>query len=193
MKNEISYQRWLALGLLLFVILIIIVIAIVPLISKGMQYHDQKNELVFRLQKSRQIVARKEEIAKNIGHVHEQYQKQNYFSTHATVALASADLQKFIKATIYRAGGQLSSTQVLPSTKKNGFNRITVKIRMIGDPEVLRNVLLEIESASPVMIIDQMDIRAVRGKRNRKTRKIETTNKLTINFHATGFMRVKPS
>jgi general secretion pathway protein M len=192
-NNEIAYQRWLALGLLFFVIILIVIIAIVPLVSTGMEYHDQKNELVFRLQRSKQIIARKERVAETIESLKEQYQEQDYFSTQDTVALASADLQKFIKSTISQAGGQLTSTQVLPSTKKNGFNRITIKVRMTGDSDVLRNVLHEIESSSPVMIIGQIDIRPVRGKRNRKTRKIESTNKLTINFQTTGFMRVKPS
>ena len=193
MKNEITYHRWLALGLLIFIVLLIVVIAIIPLISKGLEYHEQKNNLVFRLQRSKQIIAGKESVAKTIESIKEQYQQQNYFSTQGTVALASADLQKFIKLTISQAGGQLTSTQVLPSTKKNGFNRITVKVRMTGDADVLRSVLHEIESSSPVMIINQIDIRPVRGKRNRKTRKINFTNKLTINFQATGFMRVKPS
>lgn len=193
MKNDITYQRWLALGLLLFVFLLIVIIAIIPLVSKGMEYHEQKNDLAFRLQRSKQIIAKKELVAKTIESIKAEYQQQNYFSTQGTVALASADLQRFIKATISQAGGQLASTQVLPSTKKNGFNRITVKVRMTGDSEALRSVLHEIESSTPVMIVDQIDIRPVRGKRNRKTRKIESTNKLTINFQATGFMRVEPS
>ncbi|MCK5662044.1 MAG: hypothetical protein KAI17_01090, partial [Thiotrichaceae bacterium] len=79
--------------------------------------------------------------------------------------------------------------QVLPSKNEDGFNRVTVKVRMAGDIEVLRNVLHEIESSVPVMIIDQIDIRPVRGKRNRKTRKIQPSNKLNVNFQVTGFLR----
>jgi general secretion pathway protein M len=62
---------------------------------------------------------------------------------------------------------------------------------MAGDAEILRSVLYEIESSVPVMIVDQIDIRPVRGKRNRKTRKIEPSSKLNINFQATGFMRAE--
>jgi len=64
---------------------------------------------------------------------------------------------------------------------------------MSGDVEILRSVLHEIESSSPIMIVTQLDIRPVRGKRNRKTRKIEPSNKLNINFQAIGFMRARPS
>ena len=193
MKDDIIYQRWLALGLLLFVFMLIIFVAIVPLVSTGLDYYQQKKELVFRLQRSKQIVARKETVLADIKSIKQQYQEQNYFSTQDTVALASADLQKFIKSTISSAGGQLTSTQVLPSISENSFNRISVKVRMSGDAEVLRSVLYEIESAVPVMIVDEIDIRPVRGKRNRKTRKIEPSSKLNINFQATGFMRAESS
>ena len=191
--NEISYQRWLALGLLALVLLIVIFVAIVPLVSTGLGYHEQKQELAFRLQRSKQIVARKDDVVENIERIKQQYQSQNYFSTRDTVALASADLQKFIKSTISQAGGQLTSTQVLPSSSESGFNRVTVKVRMSGDIEDLRSVLYEIETSVPVMIVDQIDIRPVRGKRNRKTRKIEPSNKLNVNFQVTGFMRAKVS
>ena len=187
------YQRWLALGLLLFVFMLIIIVAIVPLVSTGLDYYQQKQELTFRLQRSKQIVARKQAVLEDIKNIKQQFQQQNYFSTQNTVALASADLQKFIKATISSAGGQLTSTQVLPSTSENGFKRISVKVRMSGDVEILRSVLYEIESAVPVMIVDEIDIRPVRGKRNRKTRKIQPSSKLNINFQATGFMRAKSS
>jgi general secretion pathway protein M len=193
MMNEISYQRWLALGLLALVLLIVIFVAIVPLVSTGLGYHEQKQELAFRLQRSKQIVARKDDVVENIDRIKQQYQSLNYFSTRDTVALASADLQKFIKSSISQAGGQLTSTQVLPSSSESGFNRMTVKVRMSGDIEDLRSVLYEIETSVPVMIVDQIDIRPVRGKRNRKTRKIEPSNKLNVNFQVTGFMRAKVS
>jgi general secretion pathway protein M len=193
MNNEMMNQRWLALGLFLFIFLLIIFVAIVPLVSTGLDYYQQKQELTFRLQRSKQIVARKEAVLEDIKNIKQQFQRQNYFSTRDTAALASADLQKFIKSTISSAGGQLTSTQVLPSSNEKGLKRISVKVRMSGDVEVLRSMLYEIESAVPVMIVDQIDIRPVRGKRNRKTRKIEPSSKLNINFQATGFMRAELS
>ncbi|MCK5121706.1 MAG: type II secretion system protein M [Methylococcales bacterium] len=187
--DELMYQRWIALGLLVVALLLVLFVAIIPLVSTGVDYHEQKQTLIFRLQRAKQIIARKDRVQQDIEAIKQQYQSQNYFSTHTTVALASADLQQFIKSAISQAGGQLTSTQVLPSKNEDGFNRVTVKVRMSGDIEVLRNVLHEIESSVPVMIIDQIDIRPVRGKRNRKTRKIQPSNKLNVNFQVTGFLR----
>lgn len=187
--NEIPQQRWIAIGLLGLVIFSTIFMIIIPLVSTGLENHEQKQELIFRLQRAKQIVARKDSVLANIEQIKNKYQKQNYFSTRDTEALASADLQKLIKSSIAQAGGQLTSTQVLPHRNDNGFNRVIVKVRMSGDIEVLRSVLHEIESSAQVMVVDQIDIRPVRGKRNRKTRKIEPSNKMNINFQVAGFMR----
>lgn len=187
--NEIPQQRWIAIGLFGLVILFIIFVVIVPLVSMGIENHEQTQELTFRLQKAKQVVARKDSVIANIGQIKKKYQAQNYFSTRDTAALASADLQKLIKSSISQAGGQLTSTQVLPQIKDNGFSRVVVKVRMSGEIDVLRSVLHEIESSAQVMVIDQLDVRPIRGKRNRKTRKIEPSNKMNINFQVAGFMR----
>jgi len=189
--NDDSNQRWLAIGLLGLVFLAILFLVIVPVVSIGLEYHEQEQELLFRLERARQIVSRKDHVKDSIAGIKKQFQKQNYFSTRETEALASADLQKLIKTAISQAGGQLTSTQVLPHSMENGFNQVTVKVRMSGDIEMLRSVLYEIEVSEQIMIINQLDIRPVRGKRNRKTRKIEPSNKMNINFQVVGFMRKK--
>jgi len=189
MDKDKLHQRWLAVGLLVLLVIIISFFTIVPLLSTGLDYYEQKNDLLFRLKRSKQIASKKDYIEENIEQIKAQFKKQNYFSTRDTVALASADIQRFIKSTISKAGGQLTSTQVLPSSNKDGFNKITVKVRMSADVNALRDILYEIEASTPIMIVEQLDIRPVRGKRNRKTRKIEPSNKLNINFQASSFMR----
>jgi general secretion pathway protein M len=63
---------------------------------------------------------------------------------------------------------------------------------MTGNIEVLRAVLYKLETAAPLMVIDQLDIRPMRSVRNRLTRQIEPSNELNINFQAIGFMRGQP-
>jgi general secretion pathway protein M len=74
---------------------------------------------------------------------------------------------------------------------KDNFSLLTVSVRMTGNSEVLRSVLYRLETSTPLIIIDQLDIRPMRGVRNRRTRQIEQTNDLNINFQAVSFMRKK--
>ena len=184
-------QRWLALGLLGAVILFFVLFLLVPLFVSGYEYNENKQDMAFRLKRYKNVIASKEKVFANAQKIKQQFDKQDYFSDRETEALASADLQKFIKSTISETGGQLTSTQVLPSKAEEDITRITVKVRMNGNIENLRTVLYEIEMSKPLMLVEQLDIRPVRGRRNRKTRKIEPSNKMNINFQVASFMRIK--
>jgi general secretion pathway protein M len=191
LSNNPQAQRWLAVSLLAFVVLLVGLIIIVPIISKGLELHETKDNLAFTLKKYEQILAGKDAIVGNISAIKQQHEEQGYFNNQGTSALASAQMQEFIKQAIVQAGGQLSSTQVLPPNTKDKFSRITVSVRMTGNIEVLRAVLYKLETSTPLIVIDQLDIRPMRSVRNRMTRQIEPSNGLNINFQAIGFMRAQ--
>ncbi len=182
-------QRWLAVGLLLAVLLLVGLLVILPIVNKAMELSEEKNNLVFKLQQYERIMARKEAVTESVNAIKEQYQEHALLNSQGTAALASAEVQESIKQAIVEAGGQLSSTQALPVVDKNDFSRITVSVRMTGSSEVLRAVLYKIETSTPLIVINQIDIRPMRGVRNKITRQIDPSNELNINFQAVSFMR----
>jgi general secretion pathway protein M len=190
--NNQKSQRWLAVGLLISLVLIISLIVIVPFLSKGLELHKSKNDLLFRSQQYERILSTKNTVNASMAKIKQQHDQQGYFNSQETDALASAEMQAFIKKTIVDAGGQLSSTQALPVNNKNRFSRITVSVRMKGNSEVLRAVLYKIETSTPLIIIDQIDIRPMHGAMNNITRQIDSSNELNVNFQAVSFMR-KPA
>ncbi|MDD2658996.1 MAG: type II secretion system protein GspM [Methylococcales bacterium] len=191
-RSPALHQRWIAVGLLAIALLAVILAIIVPVVSKEMELRETKNNLVFRLQQYERILAKKNTVVASMDNIKQQQKQQGYFNSQETDALASAEMQEFIKKAIVDAGGQLSSTQALPVNNKDKFSRITVRVRMTGNSEVLRAVLYKIETSKPLIIIDQIDIRPTRGKRNRTTRQVDSTNELNVNFQAVSFMR-KPA
>lgn len=188
-QNNKQMQRWLALGLLVTILLIISLALIAPVINKAVELNETKDTLVFKLQQYQRILAGKDAVTAGMDKIKQQHDTQGYFNGQGTDALASADLQEFIKKAIVDAGGQLSSTQAIPVPSKDEFNRITVRVRMTGNSEVLRAVLYKIETSAPLIIIDQIDIRPMRGVRNRVTRQIQPSNDMNVNFQAVSFMR----
>jgi general secretion pathway protein M len=186
-------QRALAVGLLVVVTLIVILVIIVPLVSMKMEFKDTKESLVLKLQQYERILAKSDAVTASMQNITSAQETQEYFNRQATDALASADMQEFIKKTIVEAGGQLSSTQALPVINKENFKRITVSVRMTGSSQVLRAVLYKIETSEPLIIINQFDIRPMRGARNPVTRQMEPSNELNINFQAVSFMRSSAS
>lgn len=187
--NDARMQRWLAVGLLSLVLIVIVFAVFVPLIMTGLAYHEEKNDLMFRLQRQQTIAGRKDRVAEELDAVNQQFLQQNYFTNSSTEALASAELQNIVKRAVSDAGGQLTSTQGLPGKMTDSFFRIAVKVRMTATMEALVSVLQTIETAVPVLIVDQLDIHPMRGRRNPKTRKIESSDQLNVSFQVVSFMR----
>lgn len=182
-------QRWLAVGLLLLVMAVVIFAVLLPLVTTGLAYHEEKNDLLFRLQRQQTIAGRETQVKEQLELIKQQFLEQGYFSTSSTEALASAELQNIVKTAVADAGGQLTSTQGLPGKLTDGFFRVAVKVRMTGTTEALVGVLHTIESAVPVLLVDQLDINPVRGVRNRKTNKIDPSDQLNVSFEVVSFLR----
>lgn len=190
--NNINKDRWLAVGLLAGVVLVVGSLVLIPLVGQSLDLHDKKEGLLFKLEQYQRILAKKDAVIASMESLKVQHDEQGYFNSQQTDALASAEMQDFIKKSIVDAGGQLSSTQAIPVSLKGGFSRITVRVRMTGNSEVLRAVLYKIETSTPLIVVDQIDIRPMRGRRSMTSHKIEPSNDLNVNFQAVSFMRKKP-
>jgi general secretion pathway protein M len=55
--------------------------------------------------------------------------------------------------------------------------------------EMLRSLLFDIRAEKPLMSIENISIIPKRGKRNKKTRKIEETGQLTVTMEVSSYMR----
>lgn len=188
--NKIQ-QRWLALGLLLAIIILIITLIFIPWYSALQEKLDEIDEHVFQIKRYERVIASRDDVLNEVQQGREQINSLNYFYKQETHSLASAELQKRVREIAQQAGGEISSTQVLPRKEQDGLIRIAVKVKLLGDMEMLRTLLYEIEAENPLMSIEDLTVIPRRGKRNRKTRKIEETGKVTVNLEVSGYMRKK--
>ncbi len=182
-------QRHLAVGLFCLSVILLLSVIVLPLVSVANSYDESIDDLQFRYQRYRQIVAGESEILAKVKIIKQRQREANHFSNRETSALASADLQQFVKKAIVESGGRLTSTQVIPERIEDNFIHIAIKVRMSGDALILRDVLYAIETAKPMLMIDNLMIRSVRGRRDRRTRKVMPSNELSVNFDVSGYMR----
>jgi len=182
-------QRWLAIGLFVGTLSIIVIAVLLPALKMSANYQQSIEDSIFKIQRYKRVISSQDEVLKQVDNVKVQLASQGYFSDHTTVSLASAALQQLIKQSVSEAGGQLSSTQVLPKKQRDDLIQITVKVRLSGSVEMLRSVIYEMETSKPLLMISLLDIRPVPPKRNRKTRKMQQSGKLNINFDVSVFIR----
>lgn len=186
--NE-KQQRWLAIGLLLGLIIGLCMLIFVPWYNSLSDTLDDIDEQVFRDKRYQRVIASREEVLVEIDKGREKINALGLFNNQRTASLATAELQKRIKEMAVHAGGELSSTQVLPNKEQDDLLRIAVKVKLKGDMEMLKSLLYEIEVEKPLMIIENLTIVPGPKKRNRKTRKTEQTDKVVVTLEVSSYMR----
>ncbi len=184
-----TQQRWLALGLLFGIIISIAALVIVPWLNSLNEINADIDEQAFRIKRYERVIASREEVLIDVEQGRKEINALGYFNTQESSSLATAELQNSIKAMAVNAGGELSSSQVLPNKEQNDLVRITVKVKLTGDMEMLRSLLYDIEVKKPLLIIDNVTVMPAPKRRNRKTRKTEETGNIVVTLEVSSYMR----
>jgi general secretion pathway protein M len=120
-----------------------------------------------------------------------QRKSQGYFLTGSTDAVAAAGLQDQVHALVADKGGTLQSIQPMPGVEEQGLMRITLRVQMTGTTETLFDVLYALESGSPILFIDDLDIQN-RNSVAAGTDADGEAGSLTVAFDLSGYLPKEP-
>lgn len=182
-------QRGVAIGLLVFIIVGVGLLIFIPWYGSLTNTLESIEEQKFRDERYQRVIASRDEVLVEVEKGRKEINELGYFSAQASVSLAAADLQKRIKVIVQNAGGDISSTQVLPNKNQEDLLRITVKVKLTGDMDMLKQVLFDIDIEKPLMMIEKLTIVPSPLRRNRKTRKREPTGKIVVTIEVSSYMR----
>jgi general secretion pathway protein M len=190
-KLNKEQQRWLALGLLFSIIVILCIMIFLPWYQSLTKTLEDIDEQVFRIKRYERVIASRDEVLAEVERGRTEINALGYFYAQGTPSLAAAELQKRIRGIVKRLEGDLSSTQVLPNKEQDGLTRIAVKVKLTGEMGMLRNLLHEIEFEKPLMNIEDISIVPRPGRRNRQTRQMEESGKVTVSLDVSSYMKEK--
>jgi general secretion pathway protein M len=105
-------------------------------------------------------------------------------------SMIAAQLQNRVKRVVETARGELKSTQNLPSREEGRFRRIAIRGQMTVSIPALQRTLYDLESTSPLLFIDNVDIRIRPAPRQRDRSTPDTL--LDVRFEVYGYQRSVP-
>ncbi|GAB6066756.1 type II secretion system protein GspM [Methylothermus subterraneus] len=181
-------QRLLALALLLLPALLVYLAVVAPYLSWLRSNQERIADLKFQLGRLSRIAAEEPSLRARLEAARSHQSADRYYLSGETPALASAELQKHLSAIIRTAGGELTSTQVLPHRQEERFTRIAVLVRFTAGTPSLREVLYQIESSRPLLKIESLTIRALPGRLDPKTRSLVPTDRLNVDMEVEGYL-----
>lgn len=108
-----------------------------------------------------------------------------------SVSLAAAELQGRVGRLVRSLRGNLTSTQSVPVSEKEAFQRVTVRANMKVSTTAMRGILYQLESGRPYLLVDNLvirsDRRAIRPRRRQRTRK-PVVDQLDVRFDVYGYL-----
>jgi general secretion pathway protein M len=180
-------SRFLAGMLLLLVVLTVAIVVVMPIIDglAGAELSNQEYRLA--LARSRILDQELKNLKAQLTEIRQVQASQSGFLEGANESLATAQLQNRIKTIVETGGGELRSTQVLPVRDEGKFRRIIVRGQMATNTTAMQRIFYDIESASPYLILDNIDIRARPSARTPENAPTDTM--LDVRFDLYGYVR----
>ncbi len=105
-----------------------------------------------------------------------------------TDALAGAELQELVNATVEKGGGRLRSVQILPAKSDGGFRRIAVRVQMTATISQVLNVLYTLEAGLTFLFVDNLEVSNRRARR-RRNQPVEMDPTLLVRLDLSGYLQ----
>jgi len=172
-----------AIALLVLVALVLVL----PWWNQMSFYEDAAMAAAERMGRYQNLISGKQEMLRELQQLRAGQNKQGVFVTAPSPELAAAQLQKQAKEAVNQAGGTLVSTRNLAPDQEDMPEKIRVRVRMKGDAGALAEVLHSIESAHPLMFVENLSVKSRRTVKGRRKDRV-TTYSLDVSFDLAGFL-----
>ena len=166
MTDLSRHSRTFAIALLLLIVVVLSLLVCAPPLVLYRAQAQSIDDSMRELATYRRLVASKAQLEQQLAGLSRRSAASKYYVQGATHALASANIQKFVKNVVTRNGAEVISTQITASQNDPDGNRVSLRVHMRADIDAAMAVLHKVESGRPMLFVDDLSIsaRPVRGR-----------------------------
>ncbi len=140
------------------------------------------------LDRYRRIAAARPALQERLDALKSRQSEIGTYLSGGTDALAGAELQELVTATVASGGGALRSVQILPVKADGGFRRIGVGVQMTATMAQVLSVLHGFEAGSKLLFVDKLEVSNRRARRRRK-QPVEMDPALLVRLDLFGYIQ----
>jgi len=185
-KLDRKQRRLLALAILLLALALVFSITVLPVLLANQHYRDTIAGLEGRLQQLQRAAAIGDTLQPQYEQLKSWKTSDTQYLKSNSAALAAAELQRLVKRIIVSKNAEVVSTQILTTRQEEGFDRVGLKVRIRGELENIIQAFYVIETGEPFVFMDNVSVRASRGRRVRG--QAPTLQTLDIDMELIGYM-----
>lgn len=182
-----THSRLLAIGLVVLALGAAYLLVALPLLHTYQKTQENIAQHRAHLVRFERIAATREPLEHEFKSLEQHRKLARYTLDQESTTLAAAALQERVKSIVEQAGGELTSTRILPPVEVGPFYRVTVNVRMNVSIEALQDALYHLESGVPYLLIENVAILS-RARRIRRWRNTSRLQELDVRFDLSGLM-----
>jgi len=180
-------HRVAALGLLLLVALLLFARVARPLWARYAANVETIETLEDNVVRFEAIASQQSAVEKEFSRLEDALDLSALTFQAGSATLAAANLQERVKSVVEKAGGSLTSTQVLEPEPFGDFERVSVNVRMTGATPALQKSLYALESALPLLVIEDLLVVSRRAARRERRKAAVQQDRLDVRYRVIGF------
>lgn len=185
-KLNLKQRRLLALVILVLTLGGVFSVTVLPVLLANQHYQDTIAAQESRLQQLQRAAAIGDTLQPQYEQLKRWQTSDAQYLKSNSAALAAAELQSLVKRILVAKKAQVVSTQILATRQEQGFDRVSLKIRIRGELENIVQAIHVIETGDPFVFLDNVSVRASRGRRVRG--QVATLQTLDIDMELIGYM-----
>lgn len=185
-KLNPKQRRLLALAILVLALGVVFSVSLLPVLLANQHYRETIASLESRLQKLQRAAAVGDSLQPQYEQLKRWQTSDAQYLKSNSAALAAAELQRLVKRVMVAKNAQVVSTQILTTRAEEGFDRVSLKVRLRGELENIVQAFHVLETGEPFVFLDNVSIRASRGRRVRG--KVTTAQTLDVDMELIAYM-----
>jgi general secretion pathway protein M len=165
--------RWVALGLLLVVIVVLLQLSVVPLWQRYRALAPAIAEQRAQLQRYQRLAAEAPQLEARLQSLQADAPFSDYLLSGTSGSLAAAALQQRLQNLVQEQDGRVLSTRVMRAQQSGDFEQVTVNARLQIDLTGLQGLLQGLETQTPYLYVENLNIFRRRGRSNTTLHQLE--------------------
>ena len=180
-------HRVAAVGLLLLTALLLFALVVRPLWARYAANVEDIEALEDNVVRFEAIANQQGAVEKELSRLEDALDLGALTIQAGSATLAAANLQERVKSVVQKAGGSLTSTQALEPESFGDFERVSVNVRMTGATPALQKSLYALESALPLLVIEDLLVVSRRAARRKRRKAAVQQDRLDVRYRVIGF------
>ena len=177
--NQLTRREWGLLAVTVFVCLLPLFVLGSYISGKYAEGQEQLDRLEPRFARLLGLQASAGKMDEQVAQM-EQRMSLFVYPREMDATQAGNDAQQRVRSVLSTAGLTVVSSQVLPAKEEQGFERISLSVRVEGELIHLQAALAVLPSLTPVILVDGINIQVVGVQRAEKPQRLGTELKLSV-------------